>query len=69
MVRNKALLRRFEKQRIAGESVDVQKNFQIINALYKEAFKLGIFPYKVNKLDISHKIKIAYAINHVSKIT
>ena len=57
----------FEKLLMRKEKVDIKKNFQIVNALYREALKFGIIPLK-NPLDgLETDIKIAKVINSVSK--
>ena len=49
------------------EKFDIKRNFKIAEALYHEAVVLGILPFK-NPLDgIEVDLRIARAINRVSK--
>jgi predicted transcriptional regulator YheO len=65
MIKNPDYLKRFEKELIKNSKVDIEKNFQIVEALYKEAVELGIFPLKDPLLGLETKIKIAKVINSV----
>ena len=61
--------RKFERELLKKEKVDIMRNFQILEALYYEAVFLGIIPLK-NLLDgVEVDIKIAKVINSVSKTT
>ncbi len=60
--------RRFEAELSRKEKVDIKKNFRIMDALYREARALGVFPLKEPLEGIDVDIKIAKAINRVSKI-
>ena len=68
MVKNEEAVRSLEKAILRKEKPDFSKNIRLIEALYKEAVFLGAFPPqdKLSGLDID--IKIARAINNVSKI-
>ncbi len=49
------------------DKTDVKRNFQIVEALYKEAVALGVIPFK-NPLDgLDVDLRIARVINSVSK--
>jgi len=66
MIRNNEF-QQFEMEFVRKEKLDVIRNFQIEEALYQEAVALGILPLK-NPLDgLEVAIRIARAINHVSK--
>jgi hypothetical protein len=56
-----------EKAILREESADFLKNIRLVEALYKEAVFLGVFPPqdKLSGLDVD--IKIARVINSVSK--
>jgi hypothetical protein len=61
--------RKFERELLKKEKVDIMRNFKILEALYQEAVSLGIIPLK-NLLDgLEVDIKIAKVINSVSKTT
>jgi transcriptional regulator with XRE-family HTH domain len=58
-------LLKFELDFLKKEKVDIVRNFQIVEALYKEAVTLGIIPPK-NPLDgIDVDLKIAKVVNSV----
>ena len=66
MIRNNEF-QQFEMEFLRKEKLDVVRNFQIVEALYQEAVSLGIIPLK-NPLDgLEVDIKIARAVNCVSK--
>lgn len=67
MIRNVDKFSKFENGLLRSEQVDVAKNFRIIDALYYEAAALGIFPLKNPLEGLETAVKIAKAINHVSK--
>jgi hypothetical protein len=61
--------RKFERELLKKEKVDIMRNFKILEALYQEAVSLGIIPLK-NLLDgVEVDIKIAKVVNSVSKTT
>jgi hypothetical protein len=56
---------KFEMELVKREKVDIERNFRVVDALYKEAVTLGIMPLK-NPLDgIEVDLKIAKVINSV----
>lgn len=66
MMRNNEF-QKFEMELLRKEKLDIKRNFKIAEALYREAVALGIIPFK-NPLDgIEVDIRIARAINRVSK--
>ena len=46
MIKNRKILQNFEEELIKKEKVNLIKNFQIMDAMYKEAKALGVFPMK-----------------------
>lgn len=58
-------MRKLERELIRKEKVDVVRNFQIVEALYNEAFELGIFPLKNPLEGLETDIKIAKVINSI----
>jgi len=67
MIKNKAILQKFEEEMIKKEKVDILKNFRLIEDMYKEAVFLGAFPPRNLLSGIEVDIKIAKAVNSVSK--
>jgi len=61
--------RRFEIEIMRNEKLDVKKKFKILEALYKEAVALGVFPLKDSLEGLEVDIRIAKVINSVSKDT
>lgn len=66
MIKNPEKLRQFENELIRKEKLNVLKNFRIVDAMYKEALALGVFPMKDALSDIEVDIKIARVVNSVS---
>ena len=66
MIKDPDKIRKFENDLIRREKVDIQKNFQIFEAMYEEAVALGLLPLKDPLEGIEIKIKIAKAINSVT---
>jgi len=56
-----------EKAILRKEKADLSKNIRILQALYKEAVFLGAFPPQDRLSGLDIDIKIARAINSVSK--
>jgi len=61
--------RRFEIEILKNEKLDVKKKFKIVEALYKEAVALGVFPLKDPLEGLEVDIRIAKVVNSVSKDT
>ena len=60
--------RKFERELLKKEKVDIMRNFKILEALYQEAVSLGIIPLK-NLFDgVEVDIKIAKVINSVDQL-
>jgi hypothetical protein len=60
---------RFEIEILRNEKLDTRKKFKIVEALYKEAVALGVFPLKDSLEGLEVDIWIAKVINSVSKDT
>jgi len=60
---------RFEIETLRNEKLDIKKKFKIVEALYKEAVALGVFPLKDSLEGLEVDIRIAKGINSVSKDT
>lgn len=65
MIKNKRKWEEFERDLIKNSEIQVEKNFKIVNELYKFSRKLGKF--KVSLDDIEIDIKYARAINGIRK--
>lgn len=68
MIKNYKKFKEFEDGFISKEKADIEKNFLIVEEMYKEAVALNIFPLKDPLDDIEIDIKIAKVVNSVSKI-
>ena len=60
---------KFEIEILRNEKLDIKKKFKIVEALYKEAVALGVFPLKDSLEGLEVDIRIAKVINSVSKNT
>lgn len=67
MIKDKKYLQEFEKEIIRSKKADISNNIRIVEALYKEAVSLGVFPLRDPLEGIEVKIKIAKVINSVSE--
>lgn len=67
MIKNAEAVRTLEKAILRRESPDFSRNIRLVEALYREAVALGVFPPqdKLSGLDVD--IKVARVINSVSK--
>jgi len=66
MIKNPGLLQKFEDELIQQEKADFLKNIRLVDAMYREAVSLGIFPLKDVLDGVETDIKIAEVINSVS---
>jgi hypothetical protein len=67
LIKNRKKIQKLERELIQKQKVDVQKNFRILEALYKEARLLGAFPPKDSLSGLEIDLKIAKVVNSVSK--
>ena len=67
MIKDHDKFRKFEEDFISNEKVDIDKNFYIVEEMYKESVELGVFPLKDPLDDIDVDIKLAKILNSVSK--
>ena len=67
MIKNRALLEKFEKEYMKKEPPDFFINLKIFEAMYEEAHFFGIFPLKNPTEGLEEKIRFAKVLN-VSKI-
>jgi hypothetical protein len=67
MILNRAELKKFEKELIRAEKVDLHQNLAILDALYDEACALGVFPLEDPLDGFDVDLKIARVINSVPK--
>jgi hypothetical protein len=61
--------RKFEIEMLRNEKLDLKKKFKILEALYKEAVALGMFPLKNSLEGLEVDIRIGKVINSISKDT
>jgi len=59
----------FEIELLRNGNLDLKKKFKILEALYKEAVALGVFPLRDSLEGLDVDIRIAKVVNSVSKNT
>ena len=67
MIKNYKIVQKFEEELIKKEKVNLIKNFQIMDAMYKEARALGVIPLKDPLDGWGIDAKIALVVNCVQK--
>jgi hypothetical protein len=67
LIRNAEVVRSLEKKILREEKADCSKNMRLVEALYREAVFLGVFPPQDKLLELDVDIKIARVINNVPK--
>jgi len=65
MVRNAAMLERFEAEFIRTQPADIRRNLAIVEALAQEAEALGVFRRKDPLEGIETVVRVARAVNRV----
>lgn len=65
MIKNAALIRKFERERVRAEKPNHRRSLKIAEALHKEAVSLGRSSGRDPLNGINVKIRIAKAVNHV----
>ena len=66
MIKNPDLLQKFEDEFTQQEKADFLKNIRLVDAMYREAVSLGVFPLKDALDGVETDIRIAEVINSVS---
>ncbi|MCX5800022.1 MAG: hypothetical protein NTX17_01335 [Candidatus Eisenbacteria bacterium] len=69
MIQNPKRLQMLERELLRRERTDVAKNFRIVEAMYEEAVALGILPLRHPCEGLDVAIRIAKAVNCVSRTT
>lgn len=67
MIKNREIVQRFEEELIKKEKVNLIKNFQIMDAMYKEARALGVILMNDPLNGWDSDAKIALVVSYVSK--
>jgi len=67
MIKNREIVQKFEEELIKKDKVNLIRNFQIMDAMYKEARILGVIPMKDPLDGWVIDAKIALVVNYVSK--
>jgi len=67
MIKNREIVQKFEEELIKKDKVNLIRNFQIMDAMYKEARILGVIPMKDPLDGWAIDAKIALVVNYVSK--
>lgn len=65
MIKNNKKIEKFERELIRKEKTNIKKNLQLIDAMYREAVEMGVFPLKDPLDGIEVVIKIAKVVNSV----
>ncbi len=65
MIRNKEYLEEFENQLLMGETLDLERNLEIYEALWREAVELGVFPLKDPLDGVEDDIRLARMLNRL----
>ena len=60
---------KFEIEFLRNGKLDLKSKFKILEALYKEAVALGVFPLRNSLEGLDVDIRIAKVVNSVSKNT
>ena len=63
MIKNPRAIELFENSLVRQSPVDYRRNLQIVDALYREACLLGIFPLKERLDGIDSDIHLARVMN------
>ena len=66
MIKNYKKFEEFENDLISKERLSIERNFFIMDEMYKEAAYFGIFPLKNPLEDIEDDIRLAKILNSVS---
>lgn len=66
MKKNKELIK-FENEFVRNIKVDIQKNFELVEEMYREAVFFDAIPPKDKLEGLEIDIKIAKVVNNVSK--
>ena len=67
MIKNREIVQKFEEELIKKDKVNLIRNFQIMDAMYKEARALGVIPMKDPLDGWVIDAKIAMVVNYVPK--
>lgn len=65
MIKNNKKIEKFERELIRKEKTNIKKNLQLVDAMYREAVEMGVFPLKDPLDGIEVVIKIAKVVNSV----
>jgi hypothetical protein len=69
VIKNAEAVRKLEKDILRQELPDYTRNIRLVEALYREAVSLGVFPPQDRLSGLDIDIKIARVVNSVSKAT
>jgi len=67
LVKNGKAVRRWEVSFLRGDRPDYARNVRIVEALFREAVALGVYPPRDRFSGLETDLKIARAINRVLK--
>jgi len=69
VIRNPKRIQRLEKELLRRDRTDIAKNFRMVDAMFQEAVALGILPLRDPLEGLEVPIRIARAVNCVSRTT
>jgi hypothetical protein len=69
MIKNPKKIQKFEEELIKGDKTDIRHKYRLLDAMFKEAVTLRVFPL-INPLEgLETDIMIARVVNSVRKFT
>lgn len=69
MIKNPKKVQKFEEELVKKGKTDIKQKFRLLDAMFKEAITLRIFPLKHPLEGLDKDIKIARVVNSVRKST
>ena len=67
MIKNYDQFKKFENYLISKDTTNIEKNFFIVEEMYKEAVELGALPMKDPLQDLNIDINLAKILNGIPK--
>lgn len=69
MITNPKKLRKFEQNLLKTDTTSISQKFRLMDAMFKEARSLSVFPLKDPLEGLETDIKVAKVVNSVRKST
>jgi hypothetical protein len=67
MIKNPKKFRKFEQELLKEDTTGISQKFRLLDAMFKEAWALRIFPLKDPLEGLEIDIKVAKVVNNVRK--